>query len=104
MLYIIIGYATVMVIGMLIGRFGFTHRGRVGKHACGRLNTTAMRPAYGVDAQWAVDLNAMRRDLIADPRCTLTYPAATGDIHKGLLCSEEPELFAGYQESVSSHG
>ncbi len=103
--YIIIGYAAAIVMGMLIGRFGFTHRGKVGKHARGRLNnTTGVRPACGVDAQWAVDLDAMRRDLIANPRCTLTYPAATGDVHEGLLSGDEPELLAGYQDSVSSHG
>jgi hypothetical protein len=103
--YLIIGYTVaVMAVGMLIDRYVSQHRGRVGKHARSRLNTTGVRPTCGVDAQWAVDLNAMRRDLIADPRCTLTYPAATGDMHEGLLSGDELELLAGYQESVSSHG
>jgi hypothetical protein len=103
--YIIIGYTVaVMAVGMLIGRYLFTHRGRVGKHARGRLNSAGARPAWGVDAQWAVDLKTIRRDLIADPRCTLTDPAATGEMHDVLLSGDEPELLAGYQEPVNSHG
>jgi hypothetical protein len=94
-----------MVTGMLIGRLVFTHPGKVGKHARRRLNAThtRTRPAGGVDAQWVLDLNRMRRELIADPRSSLSDTAATGEVPE-LLSGDEPELLAGYKEPVSSHG